>query len=293
MKNLLLSVVGFLSLFAANGQLPDTDIFICEMQFENGKYTFSKPINMTRRKGYDNQPSFSADGTTFYFVAINKDTTQSDIYQCDLKSNIIKPFTKTPTSEYSPQLTPNGKGLSVVRVDADSGQRFYVIPLINGRVAHHFDHTDSIGYYAWRNDSMLAMFILGEPPTLQTVNLRTGQREVLAANIGRCMRTSSDRQLLYYVDKSDSAKWMIKSYDYSTRRISTVMPTLERSEDFELLQDGTMLTGHDGKLYTCQPGSNSWELNSDFHETLDDFYRIVADPTGKRIALVAFTGNKP
>ena len=293
MKNILLFLVSAFLLSTASAQLPDTDIFISEMRYENGIYSFTKPVNMTQRKGYDNQPSFSADGSVFYFVSINKDTTQSDIYQCDLKTKIIKSFTKTPTSEYSPKLTPNRKGLSVVRVDADSGQRFYVIPLSNARVAHHFDHTDSIGYYSWRNDTILAMFILGTPPTLQVVNLRSGERNVFATSIGRCLKTSPDGQILYFVYKSDSTRWMIRSYNFSTDAIQAIVPTIDRSEDFERLQDGTLLTGNKGKLYTYQEGASSWTLNTDFSQSLNDFYRIVVDPTGTRIALVAFTGEKP
>ena len=288
-------LVLFTILFIDNiyAQLPDTDIFISEMTISDGIYSFSQPINMTRRKGYDNQPAFSADGTSFYFVAINKDTTQSDIYQCDLSTKIIKPFTRTPTSEYSPKITPNGKGLSVVRVDADSGQRFYVIPLSNGRVAHHFDHTDSIGYYAWINDSTLAMFVLGEPPTLQLVELGSGKKKVLASSIGRCLKSTSDGKLLYFVDKSDSSQWIIRRYESESGAFSTIVPTLKRSEDFELLSDGTLLTGNEGKLYTYSETSGTWVFCADFQKTVNDFYRIVADPTGKRIALVAFTGEKP
>ncbi|MEY4593720.1 MAG: hypothetical protein RIQ47_130, partial [Bacteroidota bacterium] len=64
-------LVLFTILFIDNiyAQLPETDIFISEMTISDGIYSFSQPINMTRRKGYDNQPAFSADGTSFYFVA--------------------------------------------------------------------------------------------------------------------------------------------------------------------------------------------------------------------------------
>ncbi len=275
------------------GQLPDTDIFISEITYEGTKLSFSTPVNMTRRKGYDNQPTFSQDGLSFYFVSINKDTTQSDIYNCDLVKHTVNRFTKTTESEYSPRLTPYKEYLSVVRVDADSGQRFYLIPLADPRVAKNVYNSDSIGYYSWLSDSLIAMFVLGPTNSLQVLNIFSGEKKVYNTSIGRCLKSDLKRNELLFVDKTDTTQIMIRRMNIISRKIEPVVAVIPGSEDFEILADGTLLMGHDGKLYTWRTGETYWHQQVDFRPVINDFYRIVVDPTGKRIALVAYTGAKP
>src|SRR5204863_1692912 len=111
-----------------SAQLPETDIFICDMKVKGGKFEFSKPDNITHRAGYDNQPYFMPDGKSLMYVSI-PDTTQADIFSYDFKSKKSSAVTNSKESEYSPMLAPDGKSISVVRVDEDKGQRFYKFPL--------------------------------------------------------------------------------------------------------------------------------------------------------------------
>jgi dipeptidyl aminopeptidase/acylaminoacyl peptidase len=292
-KNFLLSLTLFLSLQVV-GQVPDTDIFLSTVSNDSGKITFSAPVNLTRRKGYDNQPSFTPDGKKFYFVSVNKDTTQSDIYLCDLKERRVSRVTNSVTSEYSPMLTPDGKGISVVRVDPDSSQRFYVLPLDEPRVSIHVDNSDSIGYYAWTNDSVIAMFVLeGKKNSLQLLNIRSGERRRIAPEIGRCLKTDSDRRQLYFTDKSDDSLVVIMSMDLLTGEKRKVIPCISGSEDFEVMKDGSLLQGSSARLYQATPGSTTWTQVADFSSSVKDFYRIAIDPTGRLLALVVYTGEKP
>jgi hypothetical protein len=282
------------STISASGQLPDTDIFLSRITRSEKGFEFSPPTNMTRRPGYDNQPAFTDDGNAFYFVSINKDTTQSDIYKCDLVKRTVNPFTRTSTSEYSPRITPDGKGVSVVRVDPDSGQRFYVIPIEMPKAAIHIDNSDSIGYYAWTSDSTIAMFILeGKSNSLQLLNIRSGERKRIAPSIGRCLKTDLKINNLYYTDKSDTNTTIIHRIDLKEMNDTSIIRCMKGSEDFEVLEDGSLLQGNEGRLYIAKPGSSEWELAADFSSVLKDFYRIVVDPTGRLLALVAYTGHKP
>lgn len=294
MKRLLLLTLLYSTSYSAQSQLPDTDIFLSQLSRTEKGYAFSMPVNMTRRPGYDNQPAFTDDGKAFFFVSINKDTTQSDIYRCDLIKRSVSPFTRTTTSEYSPRITPDGKGVSVVRVDPDSGQRFYILPMDMPKVAIHVDNSDSIGYYAWTNDSTIAMFILeGNHNSLQLLNIRSGERKRLAPAIGRCLKTDKQRSRLYYTDKSDTNATVIHRIDLTDMTDHTVAECMKGSEDFEILEDGSLLQGKEGRLYRLQPGVGTWEQVADFTGVMQDFYRIVVDPTGRLLALVAYTGKKP
>lgn len=294
MKQILLILAGSIISLAVAAQLPDTDIFLSQVSKSGDNYTFSSPVNMTKRKGYDNQPSFTPDGNAFYFVSINQDTTQSDVYKADLIERKVSRVSATKESEYSPVLTPDKNGISVVRVDADSGQRFYIIPTNDFKVANHVDHSDSIGYYVWISDSSIAMFVLGaEANSLQLLDIKSGKRTFITNSIGRCMKTDRNRRFLYFTDKSDSSKVSVCKMDLMTEKYSRVATAINGSEDFEVLPDGSFLMGSKGKLYRQFPGGDEWKVQADFSSVLNDFYRLVLDPTGRLLALVAYTGKKP
>jgi Tol biopolymer transport system component len=291
MKKFLSCILYFSNSFLF-AQLPDTDIFIADIKDDNGNLSFSQPVNITNRNGYDNQPYFMPDGKSILYVAF-KDSTQSDVFKYELASKKLTQLTKTKESEYSPNLAPDGKSISVVRVDSDTGQRFYTIPLNDFSKAQLIKGTDSIGYYCWLNDSSLAMFILGNTMSLQVLNTKTSERKWIASDIGRCMRLSPDKKKMYFVIKQNETEWAIFQLDIFTLTITKVIATLKGSEDYAILPDESLLIGSEGKLYIKKAGSNEWKETADFTSSLKDFYRITVSPKGDKIALVSFTGKKP
>lgn len=293
MKKKLALLVFMLANKMLVAQLPETDIFICEVKDQHGKMEFSKPENITHRKGYDNQPYFMPDGKSLLFVAV-PDTTQADIFRYDFSSKKITAVTNTKESEYSPMLTPDGQHISVVRVDTDGGQRFYELPLSKIAAAKHVAGTDSIGYYCWLNDSSLAMFILGNAMTLQSLDIQKNERSLVASDIGRCMKLSADRKKLFFIIKQNENEWGIFSLDISSGEKKKVTSTMTGSEDFALMPDGSFLMGSKGKLFRFIPDAGTgWTEIADFTSVLEDFYRISVSAKGDRIAMVAFTGKKP
>lgn len=275
------------------GQLPDTDIFLVGIKKEKDKLIFGTPENITHRKGYDNQPCFGKDGKSVLFVSII-DTTQSDVYSYDLKTKKTAQLTATDVSEYSPTFSPGGKNLTVVRVDKDSGQRAYELPLADIKSPKLIHGTDSIGYFCWLNDSLLAMFILGPSNTLQVLNVHSGIRTLVASDIGRCLKISPDQKSLYFVIKGNEKEWFIYAMNILTLKTERVIQLIEGNEDFAVMPDGTFLLGSAGKLFQWNKNkTENWTEAADLSSTVRSFYRIVVNADGTQLALVAFTGEKP
>jgi len=213
MKNTILYFCLLLSqaLFA---QLPNTDIWLLDIKATKDTIILSNPVNITNRAGYDNQPSFSPDGTYILYTSI-RDEKQSDIYKYDLKTKQITQFTNTSaTSEYSPTFMPDGKNISVVMVEPDSVQRLWKFPLKGGAPSLVMDKVDSIGYHCWINKDSLALIMITEPPTLVTVNTKTQfPREYRkrypddSLSYGRCITYSKRFKSLFY-------SWQRKPYEY-------------------------------------------------------------------------------
>ena len=295
MRNYLSAKISLLlfcliSSFGIQAQLPETDIFLVKIKNESGNLQFSKPENITNRKGYDNQPSFTTDSKQLLFVSV-LDTTQSDIYAYDLAKKQISQLTHSKESEYSPTLSEDGKMYTVVRVDSDSGQRLYELPIKKINEGKYIKNSDSVGYYCRLNDTAIAMFVLGKANTLQIVNPRNGNRLLIASDIGRCMKLNNDRDYLYFVIKGNTEEWFIYRMNTADYTVSRVMKTLPKSEDYALLPDGKILMGQGTKLY--QMDKENPKLIADFSTVMSGFYRIAINKDGTLLALVAFIGEKP
>ena len=74
---------------------PSTDIYLVTLS-EDG---VSAPAPVTNRDGYDNQPHFTADGSSILYTSRWGD--QTEIYRYNLAQKMSAKVTDTPESEYS------------------------------------------------------------------------------------------------------------------------------------------------------------------------------------------------
>ena len=135
---------------------PASDIFVIEVANHNGQLKFSGPKKITASAGYNNQPSFLADGKSVLYASVRD--KQADIYRYDIGSGTTTQITSTPESEFSPTLMPDGKSISVVRVEADGTQRLWKFPLKGGAPQLILEKIKPVGYHLWIDDHTLALF---------------------------------------------------------------------------------------------------------------------------------------
>ncbi|MDJ0656058.1 MAG: hypothetical protein QNJ40_17985 [Xanthomonadales bacterium] len=262
---------------------PGTDIFLLKLAEAEGGHGVAL-TNITDRQGYDNQPYFSKDGWLYYTRIENG---QADIFRYDPSQGSISPVTRSPESEYSPKPLPGEMALSVIRVGADNRQLLETVPLDGlAQPRSLFPDIEPVGYHAWITPETAALFVLGEPMTLQVATLG-GKPRVAAENIGRALVSVPGRELAAFVLKSDSTDWAIKSVN-ADGDVQTVITTLPRREDFAIGPDGRYWMGDGSKLYHHRPGSGQWTLLQDFAELgLTDISRLAVSPNGKTLALVS------
>ena len=83
---------------------PATEVFVAPFSSADGKVTIGKPTNISNNPGYDNQPSFTPDGTAVLFTSVRGDRkpdpansaqTGSDIYRYDLASGKLSQVTSS------------------------------------------------------------------------------------------------------------------------------------------------------------------------------------------------------
>lgn len=267
-------------------QLPDTEIYFADFSSVNGKIKISNPVNITKRKGYDNQPTFSPDGKKIFYVSVI-DTTQSDIYSYDLLTKKTSQITATKESEYSPSILQDGKNITVVRVDADSGQRFYNVPLNQKLKPTFIPGTDSIGYYCKVDDKRYAMFLVGTANTLQILNLADTSRKLIASDIGRSLKLTPDKKFLNYILKSNEREWKVLKLNLETYTSEFVIETLPACEDFIVLSTGTLIMGKGSKIFSFTPGKQDfWKEETDLGKSFTKISRMALNAQGNKIVFV-------
>jgi len=267
---------------------PSSDIFIVDLK--TAELKFGQPKKVTTHPGYNNQPFFTTTGQAVFYTSIRN--RQADIYRYDIGSGATSQITNTPESEYSPTLMPDGKSISVVRVEGDGTQRLWKFPLGGDAPSLILENIKPVGYHWWIDKHTLALFILGasgKPHTLQIADVRSGKADLVIENPGRIFRRVPHQNKLSFVHKVSDQEWIIKTLDLKTRAIATVTKTLAGVEDYAWTPAGVLLMAKDSKLFKMNPGvDRDWLEVADFSAAgLKSITRVAASSKGDRIAMVA------
>lgn len=295
--------------FSAWAQLPKTEIWVFDLKQSPVGYSISNPQKIKVGKEYNNQPWFTQDGQSMYFVSNAKEGGKTDIFRYDFNKtrHQLKQITNTKNeSEYSPRLTPDGELISCVRVAKDTvTQNLCTYNLKGKKPEILFPQIKTFGYYCWKNQIEILSFHVPEPFAFKQHNLINNKQDTLAMNIGRCIKNQRGRIL--YIDKTDTGDYLIKMVNpkrMGNRTYDSIAPdkvlarSLPDQEDFDILKGKDLLMGMDGFVYRKQDFFNNpdvpWEPFLDLnHYKIYSFYRLAVSPIGNRIAVVAYSGDKP
>ena len=288
---------------SAGAQLPKTEIWVFDLREDVTGYKISNPTKVKVGDEYNNQPYFTQDGQTMYFVSNRKKGAKTDIYKYDFqkRGKKIKRITNTKNeAEYSPRLTPGGDRISCVRVAKDTITQNMCTYDLNGRRAEIlFPEIKTFGYYCWKSQIDLLAFHVPEPFQFIKHNFPYNKHDTLERSIGRCIKKIHGKIL--YVDKSDSTKWYIKILNNKrlSNREYNVIPNdkilssaLQGAEDFDFIRGRDMVMAKDGFIYIkrkiFQESNQAWTpaMSLNFFK-LYDVYRIAVSPNANRLAVVA------
>ena len=272
---------------------PGTDIFLADLRTRGDRVEIGTPANVTHRPGYDNQPFFTPDGRGFLFTSVTDG--QADIWRYDIAAGRSVQLTQTtPESEYSATPLPDGSGFSVVRVEADSTQRLWRFDWDGGHPVLVLADVKPVGYHAWGDAHTLALFVLGQPATLQIADLRTGQATPVASDIGRGVQRIPGRAAISFVQKAADSVWTVAEFVLATRQIRNLVRTLPGVDQYAWTPTGVLLMAKGTKLYEWRPGSRETREATDWQEVADfaaqgltNITRLAVSPRGDRLALVA------
>lgn len=295
---------------------PSTEVYVSSLSVSGTSATVGKPENISNSPGYDNQPFFTPDGAAVLFTSdrvplaartLLKEPvartvpavpaqqqvatrTQTDIFRYDLASRKVARVTATDESEYSPTVTPDGRGISVIRVERDGTQQLWRFTLDGKKPALVLENIKPVGYHAWMDDTTLALFVLGPPATLQIANTTSGTAEILATDIGQSVQRIPSGGVSFVQQgpkgsmisqiRSEGGKPVVKP-------LTAPVPGA-RQAHVAWTPDGTLLMAHSGWLHAWKAGDTAWRAVADLEALgLKGVTRLAVSPKGDRIAIVA------
>jgi hypothetical protein len=274
---------------------PDTDIFLARLETVDGRPSVGRATNITKSPGYDNQPSFLPDGGALLFTSI-RGAKQTDIYRYDVASKETTRVTNTPESEYSPTVTPDRQHISVIRVEADQTQRLWQFTIDGKAPELVLPNIKPVGYHAWLDSHTVALFVLGQPATLQIADTQNDTAEIVARDIGRSLQRIPGAGAVSFVQREAPSQaggtpvFWIRAFDLRIRQITELTRAMAGSTepDVAWTPDGTLLTAHDNAIYGWRLGERSWYKLAELADVgVHGVSRLAVSPKGDWLAMVA------
>ncbi|MDH3321698.1 MAG: hypothetical protein OEM04_01850 [Flavobacteriaceae bacterium] len=267
-----------------------TEIYLFDLIKKDSSFQLTNPINISNNKGYDNQPSFSADGNSILFSS--ERNGQTDIAKYEILENYRIWLTNTDASEFSPMVYPNKKKyFTCVRLNEDGSQLLYKYAFKNKDPEILIPQL-KVGYYLWFNNKTIISFVLGDIETLQVSNFKYKIKYPIQSNIGRSLNLipasyTKNKQLISFISKSHESP-EIYAIDPLDSEIEYITDPLEGSEDLTWTPDGTILMGSNNKIFKLKPGIDQEWLAIDIESDLPlkNITRLVVSPSGSKIAVV-------
>lgn len=242
-------------------QSPTSNLFSFEfIQLNDSTWDVHTPkfLSEFNHQGYNNQPYF-INKTQVLFTAQHPSASNTDIFLMDFKEQILKKITDTKIAEYSPTPMPAKESYSVVRVEENGLQTLWQYDLKpTGTHQNLFPaFKENIGYHTWLNDTLVALFVLGDSPTLRIGNINSKIVAGYASDIGRCLRTTSDGELLY-IHKYSEQFWYLKKFNPQSKRIEILTQVPVGHQDFDVYDRNKIIMSQDSLLLIFDMESSEW-----------------------------------
>lgn len=275
--------------------LPETDIAVADVTWQDGLPVISTPLITTRAGLYDNQPAFDARGG-FYFTT-ETPGNQTDIRYMDANGSVSS-FTNTPDeSEYSPRPSPDGQSVSYIHQQpGDIGGQVYRTR-VDGSVSGPVHDYGPSGYYALSGDqSQMLLFALTDPFTLRWADNQRGLEQQIASEPGRALYSSPDGQLAYFTLANPEGGFTVNAFAFADRSITTLFNLPGESQDYAVFLnpagDVSWFAVENGTLVYRDSGQQNWQPIADLTAMgLTGTSRMAVSPQADRIALVVEEQN--
>lgn len=225
------------------------------MKVDKGQITLSNGVNISKHKGYDNQPFFHPSKPFIYYTSSN-DTARidsSDIKIYNYQTGQTTRFTNTPDREFSPTVTPDAKFISCILQRKNGAQDLVKYSIEGGQLKTLVNHL-KVGYHAWADENKVLMFILDDSVhfSLHFYNLRKDADTVIAENIGRSVNKIPGQNAMSFIQKISDTLSVIKKFDLNNDAVTNIIYSLKGKDLLTWLNNNTILMSDGKKIFYYQ-----------------------------------------
>ncbi len=189
---------------------------------------------------------------------------------------------------------PDGKHLSMIRVEADGTQRLWMFTIDGKDPKVLLPEIKPVGYHAWLDEKTVVLFVLGEPATLQVADVASGTSEIVARNVGQSIQRMPGGGVSFIQQAGAGEQRRLTVTELrredgrTVTRVLTPAVNGARQAWTAWTPDGTLLMASQGTLYGWKAGGNGWQAVADLASLgLRNVTRLAVSSKGDRLALVA------
>lgn len=282
--NRLLIALSFLAVSSAYAQ-KNPDVFVASIDNNDEGTIISGLQNISMDPGYDNQPSFGTDDLVLFS---GNNNGQTDIFQLHSRTGRKMLVGGLPSGgEYSPQITPDGKGIAAVRLDTTGLQRLYVYD--KSGVSKVLIPDLVVAYYTFFDtDKIVGCYIEDEKLNLFVYDKKENKTNTLLKDVGRSFHKVPGQGSVSYSVPNEQGQQDVYLLDMETMESFFVTQLPIGVNDYAWLDDARIVVGSNSSLFVYDTfDKKDWEKLVDLDSNvITDITRIAVSPSGGRIALV-------
>ncbi len=266
---------------------PETEIFLFDYAADKSTDALSNGVNVTSRKGYDNQPFFTKDSDTFLYA--RDDGTQTDIWEYDLSARTHRQITSTDKSEFSPTPSPDNskismvfeRNLSIWHLDReDTNAPKWSLETANIE--------EPVGYFARNYDTGDIIYWSRYGFNVALTNSDKSEYHYISGNaLPATPHLIPGTDEFSFVHRQGNDQVWIKAFDPATKAIRPLTPVVGSNHNYTWAPDGAILQIEDNKVHRWHETTGQWNVIADLSDHgLKSANRIAVSPDSSKIAIV-------
>lgn len=264
----------------------NTEVYLFNLNKNNGNWSVGSGKNISNNPGYDSQPYFYSSKSIVFSSTRNK---QTDIAEYNIKSSKIKFINNTPNGgEYSPQRIPKSKDISAVRLDTDGLQRFYRYNYKTGKSTEIIADL-KVAYPMWldKNTTLNVVIVDGGLDLIKS-EIKLNRNTTIQKKVGRSVHHIPNTTSVSYISK-EKEQWQINMFNPNNGERRKIIETVGNKEDICWLPDGTLLIAVGNSLMKFNPATDKdWSIFHTFPKNkFKNISRILVNSAGTYLALVS------
>jgi len=274
-------------------QINDSEVWVGTLDMSADRFAVSNLVNISKHPGYDNQPTFFADGRLVFTsqIAVLDETghaVQARIH--DFASGTSTPiagalgFSPTPAADGSLMLLREGK----VWLHEMSGSE------------RTLTETNDAGYFCRFDDRTWVLYMNDKQRRIVTYDATTKALETMATGSTTAPFRIPGKRAVTFVavepfpapegTSASSRKLVLRRFDLDDRKVTTLATVpFATSGSHVWTPRGTLLMASGHTIYEWNPAHpDDWRSVAQFdNPELQGLTRIALSPRGDRIALVS------